>query len=891
MKQKFTQLFSLIALCCMGTFAYAQPSVSNVKVQNLDTVTVEFSDFVMGSSASDASNYEFIPSSSISSVSFDSMSKTVSLVTSLSSGMYYSLAVSKVKDAAGTPMSMADTTSGLVYNTYSGSDIVISEILYNDSSGPDAFEFLEFYNAGSADIEVGGLYLTQGVTYTFQEYTFKAGSAVFIAKNPDSTSKAFNATALGKFGGGLSNSGEDIEIRNSMGDVLDFLDFEDNTLGWDARADGKGPSLQLKSYKLNTTDNDNASSWNVDYSNAYVNSWGTTYATPGWISRTHAPIGEITTVDADGVNPSSGAEVSISGTVYGLNYRSSGLQITVRDATGGIGTIEFSKDWGYTVNEGDSVWVSGKVDQYRGLSQLGSMDTIYKIGSGTLNDSKTVTNVSEATESDLVTVYNLEVLTTDATWGGNKNYNVTNGTDTFAIRIDRDTDVDGESILSGKMDITGIGGQFDPSKPYTSGYQLLPRYKGDIVRSTGGPQVVLNFAGSAASIDENSGSYNLDVSIFNANTNETAVDITVVGGTAVAGTDFTFTSPTTAKFPASNSDNQTATITIIDNGNIDSDRTIEFKLSNATNSASLGADSMFTLTIVNDDLAITEISKIRENDSDEKTLMDGQRVRVKGTVYGVNLRGSGLQFTLRDNSGGIGIIEFSKDFGYTVKEGDEVELYGTVGFYNGLAQIGDLDTLFFENMTNTIKNPVVVTMLGENTESDLISIERVWFVEDLITEWPNNGNIDITNGNDTFIVRIDGQIADLAGVAVPSYDTMNITGLGGQFDPSAPYNSGYQIFPRYISDIEEWKEGVGVIESNFISAVYPNPTTGLILVSANANINSIVVLNSHGQAVETTNWNTESNNRQVDLTDFGKGLYFISVNTELGSVTKKVIVK
>ena len=39
------------------------------------------------------------------------------------------------------------------------------------------------------------------------------------------------------------------------------------------------------------------------------------------------------------------------------------------------------------------------------------------------------------------------------------------------------------------MNITGLGGQFDATSPYTAGYQLLPRYLADVEKymgSTGG---------------------------------------------------------------------------------------------------------------------------------------------------------------------------------------------------------------------------------------------------------------------------------------------------------------------------------------------------------------------------------------------------------------------
>ena len=59
-----------------------------------------------------------------------------------------------------------------------------------------------------------------------------------------------------------------------------------------------------------------------------------------------------------------------------------------------------------------------------------------------------------------------------------------------------------------------------------------------------------------------------------------------------------------------------------------------------------------------------------------------------GIVHGVNMQASNgdLGFTLIDATGGISL--FSTDaFGYTVNEGDEVRVTGTISVFNCLAQI------------------------------------------------------------------------------------------------------------------------------------------------------------------------------------------------------------
>ena len=48
------------------------------------------------------------------------------------------------------------------------------------------------------------------------------------------------------------------------------------------------------------------------------------------------------------------------------------------------------------------------------------------------------------------------------------------------MRIDNDVDLYPTAAPTGAFNVTGIGGQFDSSEPYTEGYQILPRYIPDI---------------------------------------------------------------------------------------------------------------------------------------------------------------------------------------------------------------------------------------------------------------------------------------------------------------------------------------------------------------------------------------------------------------------------
>lgn len=70
--------------------------------------------------------------------------------------------------------------------------------------------------------------------------------------------------------------------------------------------------------------------------------------------------------------------------------------------------------------------------------------------------------------------------------------------------------------------------------------------------------------------------------------------------------------------------------------------------------------------------------------------------------------------------------------------------------------------------------------------------------------------------------------------------------------------------------------------------VYPNPTSGMIVVKAEM-MKRIEVFNSLGQVLLVKN--IDDDEAQLDLTSFGSGVYFINILTENGNVTRKINVK
>lgn len=307
--------------------------------------------------------------------------------------------------------------------------------------------------------------------------------------------------------------------------------------------------------------------------------------------------------------------------------------------------------------------------------------------------------------------------------------------------------------------------------------------------------------GMTQTVNENGGSVDIDFMITpgtSVNPADSSVaDLILAGGTATAGADFTFAN-TSVTFPY-NQTMVTVTIPILDDAVFEGSETFELMLQNATNNA-LITNGMQIVTILDDEVPTYPIGTITTVDSNGVGDSLNVTCFIEGVVYGVDLRGgNGIQFTVIDPTGGIGVFSFNDISNYTVQEGDSIKLRGSVGAFNGLIQMNP-DSIQLISTGNPLKQPTLVTQLGENTESDLIVLENVTLVN--AANWGTGGsfNVDVTNGTDTFTVRIDGDV-DISGLPAP-VGAFDVCGIGGQFDNSSPFTSGYQLLPRYVADIK-----------------------------------------------------------------------------------------
>lgn len=375
-----------------------------------------------------------------------------------------------------------------VLATASFGQIVITEINYNGpESGSDSTEFIELYNNSANPVDMTGYSFTQGVTYTFPSYTLAAGAYMIVAVDSAVMVDNFgvsSASCRQWTSGGLSNGGEDIALRNASAVQVDSVDYDDNN-GWVTEPDGSGPSLELCSVDSN---NVVPTVWFASTNATGIIANGNEYMfTPAAAnsvscSVVSAPTHELYTidqidgVDVNGVGDSLNVLVELHGIVHCIDFDdNAGYKVTLIDnSLEGIQIFDFNDYGSYTnPQEGDSLIVKGTIGQFNGLLQI-APDSIGLVSTGNATfPVNTVTVLDETTESKVVKIENVDFVTPTATWAQG-NVDVTDGNNTFTLRIENATGMVGTPTPTGSFNVTGVGGQFDNSSPYTSGYQLFP---------------------------------------------------------------------------------------------------------------------------------------------------------------------------------------------------------------------------------------------------------------------------------------------------------------------------------------------------------------------------------------------------------------------------------
>lgn len=148
-----------------------------------------------------------------------------------------------LENGTWSALQSADIISGVPADA---SNLVVSEIYYNEPGNEEANEFLELTNISGSEIDLSNLSFAAGLTYTFPlNTTLAPGSQLVIT--PDN------------YEGNLANGGETLTLVDATGTVIETFTYGDSH-PWPEAADGEGFSL-VRISPASRLDPDLPSSW------------------------------------------------------------------------------------------------------------------------------------------------------------------------------------------------------------------------------------------------------------------------------------------------------------------------------------------------------------------------------------------------------------------------------------------------------------------------------------------------------------------------------------------------------------------------------------------------------------------------------------------------------
>lgn len=196
----------------------------------------------------------------------------------------------------------------------------------------------------------------------------------------------------------------------------------------------------------------------------------------------------------------------------------------------------------------------------------------------------------------------------------------------------------------------------------------------------------------------------------------------------------------------------------------------------------------------------------------------GEILTVEGiaTCEGTLFSATGLSFYVQDETAGINVYAYSSASPGAIVAGERWRITGEIMQYNGLVEISPSSSSDFVY----IDTPGVPQFLllglnqgvSEGVEALLLALGSSasghWVTVANNPESAGGGyNFEVWNGQTAVAVRVN----ESTGISVSNIiagTRLFLIGIGGQYDSEPPYDSGYQLLPRYQSDLQIYEPSI-----------------------------------------------------------------------------------
>ena len=157
----------------------------------------------------------------------------------------------------------------------------------------------------------------------------------------------------------------------------------------------------------------------------------------------------------------------------------------------------------------------------------------------------------------------------------------------------------------------------------------------------------------------------------------------------------------------------------------------------------------------------------------------------------------------------------------------------------------------------------------EYINHDPLGVDDNFIPRNIVRETDNCGNLEDMETH-FFLPFVGEKIADI----------YEIGPQGNEKQIVLQYNFGYQVYKNFPA--------LNLLDISIKDLIiFPNPTQNkLIIHSAINDFNSIFIVDIHGRIVMNL---VKSNSKEIDVSNLKSGMYFITITSSDGNITKKFI--
>ena len=272
-------------------------------------------------------------------------------------------------------------------------------------------------------------------------------------------------------------------------------------------------------------------------------------------------------------------------------------------------------------------------------------------------------------------------------------------------------------------------------------------------------------------------------------------------------------------------------------------------------------------------------------------------------MSGINAYISINEKTTTGNVGTNGETEFHHILMKMLEDGNGNPLELNIGEYKRFEYSFDMSSTFVEEMNDLevslwIQDPVSREIFNSRFAYEYT--EHCYPVQNLTADFSEDGSaINVAweapeTGTPTgYNIYINGVLMEENYTSTSYTNNELATELYNM-----PKNHYVEVRTMYADDkssvslMDIFASGVNVSEINETSSfnVYPNPASDFVKVSTdNSQQTTVRIYNVLGMLVEEIEIN--SNETEINVSDYNPGIYFFSIQTENGNVTKKIVVE